>query len=41
MNQRHIVAISLLWVGVLVMLSRSWLGDAKDYVFKITGKTAV
>ena len=37
MNDRAVVVVSLLWVGLLVVLSRSWLGDVKDYVRTATG----
>jgi hypothetical protein len=36
-TDRAIVVVSLLWVGLLVVLSRSWLGDFKDYVRSATG----
>ena len=38
MNARHVVAISLIWTGVLVALSRNWLGDVRRYVESVTGK---
>ena len=40
MNQRHVVAISLIYVFVLVAASRSWLGDMKNWVFQVTGQKA-
>ena len=38
MNTRHVVALSLIWTGILVALSRGWLGDVRRYVESVTGK---
>lgn len=40
MGQRHLVAISLLWVGFLVVTSGGWVKDARDYVAQVTGGNA-
>lgn len=38
MSERTIVVVSLLYVGGLVVLSRSWLGDVRAFVQRATGK---
>lgn len=40
MNARHVVALSLLWTGALVILSRRWLGDVREYVRRAAGRVA-
>lgn len=37
-TDRTIVVLSLVYVGALVALSRSWLGDVRAYVQKATGR---
>lgn len=32
MNATRVVTLSLLWVGVLVVVSRRWLGDVRGYI---------
>lgn len=39
MNQKHVVAVALVWTGLLVVLSRGWLGNVRDYVNQATGKS--
>lgn len=36
MSDRTVVVVSLLWVGLLLVLSRQWLGDVRQFVIGAT-----
>ena len=38
MNAKSTVAISLLWLGLLVVLSRKWVGDIRTSVRTFAGQ---
>lgn len=35
-SDRVVVVVSLVWVGVLVAVSRRWVGDVRQYVSRLT-----
>ena len=39
MNAKTTVAVSLLWVGLLVVLSRKWVGDIQASVRSFAGQS--
>ena len=39
MNAKSTVAISLLWLGILVVLSRKWVGDIQASVRHFAGQS--